>query len=46
MSRFKVTITMPLDGYVAGPSQSNENPLVQAPGDTHSRYARVPRAAP
>jgi hypothetical protein len=34
MAKLKFTITMSLDGYVAGPRQSLENPLGEGgPGD-------------
>jgi hypothetical protein len=46
MSRVNVTITMSLDGFVAGPGQSEQDPLgiggdaIDAPGVTHIRYVR------
>ena len=36
MSRLRLSITMSLDGYVAGPDQSAENPLGVGGGDLHS----------
>jgi hypothetical protein len=47
MSKLTLNVTMSLDGYVAGPDQSESHPLgaggedhvVEAPGVTHIRYA-------
>jgi dihydrofolate reductase len=35
MSKLRLNITMSLDGYVAGPNQSEENPLGEGGGDLH-----------
>jgi dihydrofolate reductase len=35
MSKVRFDITMSLDGYVAGPNQSEENPLGEGGGDLH-----------
>src|SRR5687767_4260176 len=35
MSKFRFTITMSLDGYVAGPNQSLENPLSEGGEELH-----------
>jgi dihydrofolate reductase len=35
MSKLRFDITMSLDGYVAGPNQSEENPLGEGGGDLH-----------
>jgi dihydrofolate reductase len=38
MSRLRVSITMSLDGYVAGPDQSEENPLGSGGQDLHKWF--------
>ena len=46
MSKLRLSITMSLDGYVAGPGQNEESPLgsggldlaIDAPSVTHIRY--------
>ena len=40
VSRLRVSITMSLDGYVAGPDQSEENPLGSGGQDLHKWSTR------
>jgi dihydrofolate reductase len=42
MSRFKFNITMSLDGYVAGPRQSVENPPFHTPVFVLTHHPRKP----
>jgi len=43
MSKVRVSITMSLDGYVAGPDQNEENPLGSGGLDLHSGSSRSRR---
>jgi hypothetical protein len=45
MGKLRLTITMPLDGYVAGARQSAENPLGEGGIALHERGSRLAASA-